>query len=107
MVSYTVLFDVDNRDGDLMRQMTAQVFFVAGRARNVVLAPVAALEAVAGKPGVWRARVLDADDRVVVREVRLGVRDRFRAEVRSGLQAGERLITGERTTPAGPPRFSL
>ncbi|MGE8354983.1 MAG: efflux RND transporter periplasmic adaptor subunit [Microvirgula sp.] len=107
VVSYTVLFDVDNRDGDLMPQMTAQVFFVAGRARNVVLAPVAALEAVAGKPGAWRARVLDADDRVVVREVRLGVRDRFKAEVRSGLQAGERLITGERTTPSGPPRFSL
>lgn len=107
VVSYTVLFDVDNRDGELMPQMTAQVFFVAGQARNVLLAPVAALEAVTGKPDVWRARVLTAGDRVVEREVRLGVRDRFKAEVRAGLTAGEQLITGERVEKAGPPRFSL
>ena len=39
----------DNRDGALMTQMTAQVFFVSAAAKNAVLVPVGALRP-AGAP---------------------------------------------------------
>lgn len=45
VVLYTALFDVDNPDGELKTQMSAQVFFVVGSAREVVTVPVAALHA--------------------------------------------------------------
>ena len=49
VVLYTALFDVDNPRGQLMPQMTAQVFFVTASAHNVITVPVAALHY--GKPG--------------------------------------------------------
>jgi membrane fusion protein, macrolide-specific efflux system len=49
VVLYTALFDVANPTGTLMPQMTAQVFFIAAAARNVVTVPVAALHY--GRPG--------------------------------------------------------
>lgn len=45
VVLYTALFDVDNPDGELKTQMSAQVFFVVGSALDVVTVPVAALHA--------------------------------------------------------------
>ena len=43
VVLYTALFDIDNADGTLLTDMTAQVFFVESAARNVVTVPVGAL----------------------------------------------------------------
>lgn len=43
VVLYKVLLDVENPQERLKPEMTAQVFFVTGRARDAVLAPVAAL----------------------------------------------------------------
>ncbi|MEQ1929047.1 MAG: efflux RND transporter periplasmic adaptor subunit [Parvularculaceae bacterium] len=43
VVLYKVLLDIDNKDGLLKPEMTAQVFFVSGEANDAVLAPVAAL----------------------------------------------------------------
>ncbi len=45
VVLYTALFDVENPDGELKTQMSAQVFFVVGQAKDVVTVPVAALHA--------------------------------------------------------------
>ncbi len=39
VVLYDALFDVDNRDGRLMTQMTAQVFFVVPRRRTRCWSP--------------------------------------------------------------------
>ncbi|WP_241754320.1 efflux RND transporter periplasmic adaptor subunit [Cupriavidus basilensis] len=94
-VVYTVLFDVDNADGALMPQMTAQVSFVAAHARNVVTVPLAALTASADAPGIFAARVLDANGTPQARRVHVGVRSRHLAEVREGLRDGDRLVTGE------------
>ena len=44
VVLYNVLFDVENTDRELKMQMSAQVFFVLGQARNALLIPVAALK---------------------------------------------------------------
>ncbi|MGB6103235.1 MAG: efflux RND transporter periplasmic adaptor subunit, partial [Pusillimonas sp.] len=55
-VAYTVLFDVDNTDGELMPQMTAQVVFITAQAKQVLAAPLAALQRADAH---YRARVLD------------------------------------------------
>ncbi|MDB5999532.1 MAG: efflux transporter periplasmic adaptor subunit [Rhizobacter sp.] len=47
VVLYNALFDVPNPQGQLMTQMTAQVFFVVASAREAVLVPVSALRPVA------------------------------------------------------------
>ncbi|MFT3815800.1 MAG: efflux RND transporter periplasmic adaptor subunit [Acidovorax sp.] len=104
VVLYTVLFDVDNTDGALMPQMSAQVFFVQASAAHVLVAPLTALQPVAGKPDTYAAQVL-VDGRVVAREVRTGVHDRLHAEVLSGLKAGDALVTGIRRERSGAGRF--
>lgn len=43
VVLYTALFDVDNSDGTLLTNMTAQVFFLTDYATSVLKVPVAAL----------------------------------------------------------------
>lgn len=43
VVLYKVLLDVENHDEILKPEMTAQVFFVSGKADDAILAPVAAL----------------------------------------------------------------
>lgn len=43
VVLYTGLFDIDNKDGSLLSDMTAQVYFVTSSARNVLTVPVGAL----------------------------------------------------------------
>lgn len=98
-VVYTVLFDVDNADGELMPQMTAQVGFLVVQARRVLAVPLAALTPTDGAPGAYTARVLGADGRPATRAVRVGVRSRHLAEVQDGLREGDRLVTGE--TPTG------
>lgn len=45
VVLYNALFDVGNEGGELMTQMTAQVFFIVASAKDVVRVPVAALQA--------------------------------------------------------------
>ncbi|MES2533576.1 MAG: efflux RND transporter periplasmic adaptor subunit [Pseudomonadota bacterium] len=94
-VVYTVLFDVDNADGELMPQMTAQVGFVTAQARAAVIAPLAALTADEARPGRYTARVLGADGQPETRDVRIGVRSRHLAEVREGLGENDVLVVGE------------
>ena len=97
-VAYTALFDVDNADGELMPQMTAQVVFVTAQAEQVLVAPLSALQRSEGR---YLARVLDAQHQVLPRPVRLGVRSRHQAEVLDGLRAGELLVTAEYAPESG------
>ena len=48
VVLYDALFDVPNTTGELMTQMTAQVFFIAASARDAVFVPITALRQAAG-----------------------------------------------------------
>jgi macrolide-specific efflux system membrane fusion protein len=104
VVLYTVLFDVANPDGQLMPQMSAQVFFVARRANDVIVAPLATLTPVDEQAGRYTARVLVNGD-VVPRDVRIGVHDRLNGEVVSGLAPGDRLVTGITRSRAIDGRF--
>jgi macrolide-specific efflux system membrane fusion protein len=121
VVLYDALFDVDNHDAALMTQMTAQVFFVAAEAKDAVLVPVSALRP-AGTPAAARrtargsdataaidprtslangpaaVRVVASDGSVSSRDVRVGVVSRVSAQIVSGLEPGERVVVGQRTT---------
>lgn len=101
-VTYTALFDVDNADGELMPQMTAQVSFITARARSVVTAPLSALTAVSDEPGNYRVRVLRVEGPLEQRSVRIGIRNRTVAEIVDGLREGETLVVAE--TPSHSPR---
>lgn len=91
VVLYTVLLDVENADQALMAEMTAQVFFVAGSARDALTAPIAALRS--GPRGdLQLARVVNGDGVVEQRTVRTGISDRLRVQVLDGLSEGERLL---------------
>ncbi|MCB4810321.1 efflux RND transporter periplasmic adaptor subunit [Methylovorus menthalis] len=103
VVTYTVLFDVTNADGDLMPQMTAQVFFVVSQALDVVMAPMQALHV--KTPGEYEARVLNKAGKIEVREVRIGLQDRIHGEVLQGLQPGDQVVTGERNISHWAERF--
>ncbi|WP_447746911.1 efflux RND transporter periplasmic adaptor subunit [Pseudomonas nicosulfuronedens] len=106
VVLYTVLFDVDNADGALMPQMTAQVTFVNAAARDVLSVPLTALDAVPQQRGLYRARVLDASGKAQTRQVRVGVRNRLHGEVLDGLAEGDELVLGELAAQEGPRRFT-
>ncbi|MGQ0524090.1 MAG: efflux RND transporter periplasmic adaptor subunit [Betaproteobacteria bacterium] len=152
VVLYNALFDVENHDGALMTQMTAQIFFVTAQAKNVVQVPVAALRPAGRRPQARESRrTADADTQGAVakggarrggpqnadrsrytggratvqvmkddgviedREVRVGVVSRVAAEIVSGLEPGEKVVTGTaapagqnhpRTATANAPRMS-
>ncbi len=94
VVLYTVLLDVDNADNTLMADMTAQVFFVAGSAQDVLTAPVAALQGSSAAPDRRTAQVLADNGQVQQRAVRTGLSDRLRVQILDGLQEGDRLLIG-------------
>ncbi|MDD1974858.1 efflux RND transporter periplasmic adaptor subunit [Pseudomonas tussilaginis] len=101
VVLYTVLLDVDNPDNALMAEMTTQVFFVSGRASNVLTVPVAALDDDGSDERMRIAQVLDANGKVEQRQVRTGLSDRLRVQVLEGLNEGERLLIGAPAASGG------
>ncbi len=105
VVQYTVLFDVDNKDAELLPQMTAQVSFITASARDVLVAPLSALQPVEQKPQMYIARILGSDDKPQLREVRAGVNDRLAVQVLEGLKEGEKLVTGEVVAQTKTRRF--
>ncbi|HBP2252336.1 efflux RND transporter periplasmic adaptor subunit, partial [Pseudomonas putida] len=80
----------DNGDHQLMAEMTAQVFFVAATAENILTAPVAAIHD-DGKGGqvAW---VVGSNGKPQSRQIRTGISDRLRVQVLAGLEEGDRLL---------------
>lgn len=98
VVLFNALFDVPNPDGDLLPQMSAQVFFVNAAAENVLTIPVAALGQQNRRQGDagnrHEVQVLDAQGRPQPRTVSIGTRTRVLAEVLEGLEEGEKVVIG-------------
>jgi membrane fusion protein, macrolide-specific efflux system len=108
-IYYIGTFDVPNADGHLRTYMTAEVHIVLGRAKGVVTIPSAAL-GLRAADGSYTVQVVGADGTTQPRQVRIGLNDKTIAEVRSGLSAGERVVTGGlepaaagSSGPPGPP----
>ncbi|MGE5817426.1 MAG: efflux RND transporter periplasmic adaptor subunit [Deltaproteobacteria bacterium] len=96
VVLYDVLIDVKNEGRQLMTGMTTQAFFILGKAENATIIPAEALT----------RRVADQDNdsgkayRVAVvtekgreqRIIHVGLQTRTQAEVKVGLEPGERVL---------------
>ncbi|KXF76193.1 hypothetical protein ATN84_14930 [Paramesorhizobium deserti] len=94
VVLYYALFDAPNPDGELMIDMSAQVYFVLGSANDVLLVPTAALHTTRGpddKPQTT-VKIVNASGGTEDRVVEVGVRNRVQAEVKSGLKEGDRVV---------------
>jgi len=93
-IYYNGIFNVPNPDGKLRTYMTAEVHIVLGQAKDVLTIPAIAL----GKPaadGTYPVQVVDAAAKITTRNVTVGLNDKATAEIRSGLEAGERVVTGQ------------
>ncbi|MFM2279194.1 MAG: hypothetical protein RLZZ444_1425 [Pseudomonadota bacterium] len=106
-IYYYGRFDVPNPDGLLKTYMTAQVHIVLGSAKNVVTVPTSALRALDAE-GHAKVEVIAADKSIATREVEVGLNDKSKVEIRSGLKEGELVVssrasgTFESERPRGP-----
>jgi len=108
VVLYKVLIDVDNADGRLMTQMSAQVFFQLDRAEGTLLLSRAALRpveggnAAAGAGTPYLVQVRNAAGAFEERQVLVGLVDRSRAQILSGLEEDDVvLLPGDAATADG------
>ncbi|MEW6640420.1 MAG: efflux RND transporter periplasmic adaptor subunit [Pseudomonadota bacterium] len=92
-VYYNGVFTVSNPGGQLRTYMTAEVHIVLGEAKDVLTVPSAALGA-AGADGTTTVKVLEPSGAVTTRTVRVGLNNKITAEIREGLKAGEKVVTG-------------
>lgn len=96
VVNYMALFDVDNTDALLMPQMTARVFFVQKQVQDVVLIPLKYLE-FDQQSQAYKVRVMPKGGKaagdIQMRTLKIGIKDSLNAEVLSGLQEGDQVVT--------------
>ncbi|TCQ79177.1 macrolide-specific efflux system membrane fusion protein [Ochrobactrum sp. BH3] len=103
VVLYYALFDVPNPTGELMINMSAQVYFVLDHADNVLIVPTAALNSKregSGKPQTT-VQVVDKSGSTSERTVEVGVRNRVQAEIKSGLEEGDKVVVTSASATAG------
>ncbi len=99
-VYYNALFDVENPDGTLRIDMTAQVSVLLKQAKDVLIIPSVALGPKT-RDGQYVVRVADKDGMPQPRKVKIGINTGSSAEVTSGLEEGEKVVVGEGSaTPA-------
>jgi macrolide-specific efflux system membrane fusion protein len=99
VVFYDVLFDIPNPERELNIQMTAQVFIVLARAKDVLLLPTAAIGNAAEGADI-NVQVLKADRSVELRAIKIGIKSEFSAEVTAGLQEKEQVVIRTITAPS-------
>lgn len=92
-IYYIGVFNVPNKDYALRTYMTAEVHIITGEARRVKVIP--ALAVMRKSDGRSTVRTLTASGDVAEREVKTGLNDRTTVEIKSGLDEGERVVTGE------------
>ena len=93
-VFYNALFDVPNPDHRLRISMTAQVRIVLDTAKDVLTVPVAALGP-RNSDGSFPVRVLDAEGQARQRQVRTGINNNVKVQIKDGLAEGDRVVIGD------------
>jgi macrolide-specific efflux system membrane fusion protein len=91
VVQYAVEVGLDAPPQTLRPGMSADISIVTASASGVLAIPSRALS---GAAGSYTVRVVDADGTVETRAVTVGLVTSSLAEIQSGLQAGERVVTG-------------
>ncbi|VEJ44487.1 efflux RND transporter periplasmic adaptor subunit [Bartonella vinsonii] len=94
-IYYNGIIHVDNNDNFLRTYMTAQIHIILGRAQNVLLVPSDALRDETKDRKAW-VSVLEGRNKVVTKQVTIGLNNKVVAEVVSGLKEGDVVITGAR-----------
>lgn len=95
---YTVLFEVNNAEHELMAGMSTQVQFVVAQAPNALLLPARALGA-PDAAGAYSVNVVDGPRRFTARKLKVGMRNAREVQVLSGLAEGDQVLVG----PVPPP----
>ncbi len=109
-VYYYGILDVPNPEGKLRISMTTEVNIVLAEAKKALTIPSTALDK-GGPGGYYQVRVLNAEQHIEERRVRIGLNNKVDAQVLDGLKEGEQVVIGEASaTPAsstntrrGPP----
>lgn len=99
-IYYIGVFKVPNKELLLRTYMTAEVHIVVGEAKRVKTVP--ALAIMRQSDGRSVVRVLSSSGEVERHDVETGLGDRTNVEVKSGVEVGERVITGELTETQKP-----
>jgi multidrug efflux pump subunit AcrA (membrane-fusion protein) len=92
--------DTTSHPVNLLGDMNVEVEVVAGEATGALLVPIQALREIGEDQ--YAVFVVGADGKLDMRLVEVGLMDFVNAEIRSGLQRGETVSTGERTTSSSP-----
>ncbi|WP_336278583.1 efflux RND transporter periplasmic adaptor subunit [Bartonella sp. CB175] len=92
-IYYSGIVHVDNKDDFLRTYMTAQIHIILGRAKNVLLVPSSALHDETKERKAW-VSLLVGHNRVVAKQVTVGLNNKVMAEIVSGLDEGDVVITG-------------
>ncbi|WP_422373865.1 efflux RND transporter periplasmic adaptor subunit [Roseibium sp.] len=100
-IYYSGTFRVKNPHGRLRTYMTAEVHIVLERMEDVLTVPSSVLGHRA-RDGTYALPVVSSDGHQTIRQVQIGLNDKINAEVRSGLEAGDRILVG---TLHRPPHF--
>ncbi len=96
-VYYIALLQVDNTDGTLRIGMTAQVSIILAEAKDVLTIPAAALKG--SKVQTYSA--LTGTSEV---QVEVGLNNKVTAEITSGLEEGDVVVTGTGASASSAPR---
>lgn len=97
-IYYIGVFKVPNPEYRLRTYMTAEVHVVIGESRRTKTIPALALTR--QPDGRNTVRVLETSGEVRQRDVKIGLNDRTTVEIKSGLNEGEHVITGEASNNA-------
>ncbi|WP_332065801.1 efflux RND transporter periplasmic adaptor subunit [Bartonella sp. CB189] len=92
-IYYNGIIHVDNKDNLLRTYMTAQIHIILGRAQNVLLVPSGALRDETKEHKAW-VSLLVGRNKVVAKQVTVGLNNKVMAEIVSGLNEGDVVITG-------------
>jgi macrolide-specific efflux system membrane fusion protein len=91
VVSYPVTIAIDGSNSAIRAGMSADVAITVAQATNVLVVPTSAL---AGGKGDYVARVLDEANNVSTTPVEVGLVTTSGAEIKSGLNEGDTVVTG-------------
>lgn len=93
-VYYIGYLDVDNTERKFRIDMTAQVSIITDSVKNVLTIPSSALKG-DGKEGKYSVQVLTNDGIAKPVEVQVGLNNRIDAEIKSGLNVGDKVVIGD------------
>ena len=98
VVSYPVTVSLDNPPATVRVGMTANVTITISSVTNVLTIPAASLR---GTTGAYTVLVMGADGTPTAQPVQVGLVTNTTAEIKSGLSAGQQVVTGINTPQTG------